>query len=114
LFILWGQKEMLILNSNPMHFHKAPQNLLMNFEFRFDTMSFTRPWCLNKCVRTNLPVSWAVALSLVGMKCVILLNRSTTTMMASNLLDGGKLTKKFHFHHPKFTFLKLGIQFVLL
>jgi hypothetical protein len=28
------------------------------------------------------------------MKCVILLNRSTTTMMASNPLDGGKLTMK--------------------
>jgi hypothetical protein len=28
------------------------------------------------------------------MKCVILLNRSTTTMIASNPLDGGKLTMK--------------------
>jgi hypothetical protein len=28
------------------------------------------------------------------MKCTILLNRSTTTMMASNPLDGGKLTMK--------------------
>jgi hypothetical protein len=28
------------------------------------------------------------------MKCAILLNRSTTTMMASNPLDGGKLTMK--------------------
>ncbi len=39
-------------------------------------------------------VSWVVALSLVGMKCVILLNRSTTTMIASKPLDGGKLTMK--------------------
>jgi hypothetical protein len=31
---------------------------------------------------------------LVGRKCVILLNRSTTTMMASKPLDGGKLTMK--------------------
>jgi len=31
---------------------------------------------------------------LVGMKCAILLNRSTTTMMASKPLDGGKLTMK--------------------
>ncbi len=30
-----------------------------------------------------------------GMKCAILLNRSTTTMIASNPLDGGKLTMKF-------------------
>ncbi len=28
------------------------------------------------------------------MKCAILLNRSTTTMMASNLFEGGKLTMK--------------------
>jgi hypothetical protein len=35
-----------------------------------------------------------MALSLVGMKCVILLNQSTTTMIASNPLDGGKLTMK--------------------
>jgi hypothetical protein len=45
-------------------------------------------------VKNNLPIYWAVALSLVGMKCVILLNRSTTTMIASNPLDGGKLTMK--------------------
>jgi hypothetical protein len=36
-----------------------------------------------------------VALSLVGMKCAILLNQSTTTMITSNPLDGGKLTMKF-------------------
>jgi hypothetical protein len=35
-----------------------------------------------------------VALSLVGMKCAILLNRSTTTIMASKPLDEGKLTMK--------------------
>jgi hypothetical protein len=35
-----------------------------------------------------------VASSLVGMKCAILLNQSTTTMMASKPLDGGKLTMK--------------------
>jgi hypothetical protein len=29
-----------------------------------------------------------------GNKCAILLNRSTTTMIASNPLDGGKLTMK--------------------
>jgi hypothetical protein len=45
-------------------------------------------------VKNNLLVFWAVALSLVGMKCAILLNRSTTTMIASNPLDGGKLTMK--------------------
>ncbi len=37
---------------------------------------------------------WAVASSFVGMKCAILLNRSTTTMMASKPLDGGKFTMK--------------------
>jgi hypothetical protein len=37
-------------------------------------------------------MSWAMALSLVGMKCAILLNRFTTTMIASKPLDGGKLT----------------------
>jgi hypothetical protein len=46
-------------------------------------------------VEKNLPVSWAVALSLMGTKCVILLNRSTTTMIASISLDGGKITMKF-------------------
>jgi hypothetical protein len=46
------------------------------------------------CVKNNLPISWAVAVSLVGMKCAILLNQSTTTMIASNPLDGGKLTMK--------------------
>jgi hypothetical protein len=45
-------------------------------------------------MKNILPVSWAMALSLVGMKCAILLNRSTTTMMASKPLDGGKLTMK--------------------
>jgi hypothetical protein len=45
-------------------------------------------------VKNNLPISWAVALFLVGMKCAILLNRFTTTMMASKPLDGGKLTMK--------------------
>jgi hypothetical protein len=35
-----------------------------------------------------------MALSLVGMKCAILLNRSITTMMASKPFDGGKLTMK--------------------
>ncbi len=42
----------------------------------------------------NLPISWAMAFSLMGMKCAILLNQSTTTMIASNPLDGGKLTMK--------------------
>jgi hypothetical protein len=46
------------------------------------------------CVKNNLLVSWAVALSLVGMKYAILLNQSTTTKIASNPLDGGKLTMK--------------------
>ncbi len=46
---------------------------------------------MNPCVKNNLPVSWAMTPSLVGMKCAILLNRSTTTMIASNPLDGGKL-----------------------
>ncbi len=45
-------------------------------------------------MKNNLPISWVVAVSLVGMKCAILLNRSTTTMIASNPLDGGKLTMK--------------------
>jgi hypothetical protein len=45
-------------------------------------------------MKNNLPVFWVVALSLEGMKCVILLNQSTTTMIASNPLDGGKLTMK--------------------
>jgi hypothetical protein len=45
-------------------------------------------------MKNNLLISWAVV-SLVGMKCVILLNRSTTTtMMASKPFDGGKLTMK--------------------
>ncbi len=35
-----------------------------------------------------------MALSLVGMKCAILLNQSTTTMIASNPFDGGKFTMK--------------------
>jgi hypothetical protein len=32
---------------------------------------------------------------MMGMKSTILLNQSTTTMMASKPLDGGKLTMKF-------------------
>jgi hypothetical protein len=46
------------------------------------------------CVKNNLPISWVMALSLMEMKCAILLNQSTTTMIASNLFDGGKLTMK--------------------
>jgi len=45
-------------------------------------------------MKNNLPVSWAVVLSLAGMKCAILLNRLTTTMMASKPLEGGKFTMK--------------------
>jgi hypothetical protein len=45
-------------------------------------------------MKNNLLISWAMALSLVGMKCAILLNQSTTTMIASNPLDGGKFTMK--------------------
>jgi hypothetical protein len=45
-------------------------------------------------VNNNLPVSWGVAFSLVKMKCPILLNQSTTTMITSNPFDGGKLTMK--------------------
>jgi hypothetical protein len=45
-------------------------------------------------VKNNLLVFWVVALSLVGMKYAILLSRSTTTMIASNPLDGGKFTMK--------------------
>jgi hypothetical protein len=45
-------------------------------------------------MKNNLPVSWAVEFSLVGMKCAILLNQSTTTMIVSNPFDGGKLTMK--------------------
>jgi hypothetical protein len=45
-------------------------------------------------VKNNLPIFWVVALSLVGMKCAILLNQSTTTMIASNPFDGGKFTMK--------------------
>jgi hypothetical protein len=36
----------------------------------------------------------SLTLPLVGMKCAILLNRSTITMMASKPFDGGKLTMK--------------------
>jgi hypothetical protein len=46
------------------------------------------------CVKNNLFISWAMALFLVGMKCAILLNQSTTNMIASNPLDDGKLTVK--------------------
>jgi hypothetical protein len=35
-----------------------------------------------------------MSFSLVGMKCAILLNQSTTTMIASKSLDGGKFTMK--------------------
>jgi hypothetical protein len=35
-----------------------------------------------------------MAFSMVGMKCAILLNHSTTTIIASNPFDGGKLTMK--------------------
>jgi hypothetical protein len=45
-------------------------------------------------MKNNLPLSWVVAFFLVGMKCAILLNRFTTTMITSNPLDGGKLTMK--------------------
>jgi hypothetical protein len=45
-------------------------------------------------MKNNLPVSWVVALFLVGMNYAILLNRSITTMMALKPFDGGKLTMK--------------------
>jgi hypothetical protein len=46
------------------------------------------------CVKNNLPIFWAMAFSLGGLKCAIFLNQSTTTMIASNPFDGGKLTMK--------------------
>jgi hypothetical protein len=45
-------------------------------------------------MKNNLLVSWAVVVSLVRMKCAILLNQSITTMITLNPLDGGKLTMK--------------------
>jgi hypothetical protein len=51
-------------------------------------------------MKNNLPVSWAMAISLVGIKCAILLNQSTTTMIASNLCDGDKLTMNTFSHGP--------------
>ncbi len=87
------------LELNPMRFHRAHQNLLMNFGSQSDTMSFGRPWCLNTYVKNNLLVSWAVALSFVGMKCVILLYRLTTTMIASNPFDVSSPWNPWtHFH----------------
>jgi hypothetical protein len=46
------------------------------------------------CVKNNLLISWVMAFSLMGMKCAILLNQSTTNMITSNPFDGGKLTMK--------------------
>jgi len=46
-------------------------------------------------MKNNVPFFWVMALSLVGMKCAILLNQSTTTMIASNPIDGGKLIMKY-------------------
>jgi hypothetical protein len=73
-------------------------------------------------VKNNLPIFWAVALSLMGMKCAILLNQSTITMITSNPLDGGKLTMKSMdtlFHDPSGinngcnnpTYFLLNVQF---
>jgi hypothetical protein len=45
-------------------------------------------------MNNNLRISWAMALSLMGMKCGILLIQSTITMITSNPLDGGKFTMK--------------------
>jgi hypothetical protein len=45
-------------------------------------------------VKNNLYVSWAVAFSLVIMKCATLLNQLTTTMITLKPLDGGKLAMK--------------------
>jgi hypothetical protein len=45
-------------------------------------------------MKNNLLISWAMTLSFMGMKCAILLNRSTTTMIASKPFDGGKLAMK--------------------
>jgi hypothetical protein len=63
---IWGRNEVFILSSDLVHFHKVRQNLLGNFGFQSDTMSLGRPWCLNTCMKNNLPVSWAVALFLGG------------------------------------------------
>jgi len=63
-----------------------------------------------------------VALSLVGMKCAILLNQFTTTMITLNSLDGGKLTMKSmdtFFHnlsrisngHNNLAYFLLSVQF---
>jgi hypothetical protein len=73
-------------------FLESLPKLVCELEILIQHNALGRPWCLNTCVKNNLPVFWAMALSLVGMKCAMLLNWSTTTMIASNPLD--KLTMK--------------------
>jgi hypothetical protein len=47
------------------------ENLLVNFGSRSDIMSFGRPWCLKMWEKNNLPVSWAMASSFVGIDALL-------------------------------------------
>ncbi len=94
LSISLGAKRSVHLEFRPHSLPQGSPKLTCELWVSIRHYVFGSPWYLKMWEKNNLPVSWAVASSFVGMKWAILLNWSTTTMMASNPLDGGKLTMK--------------------
>ena len=85
------------------------QTMNVNWRTRSETMSVGSPWSQNTCCSTNLAVSLGDASFRGGMKCVILLNRSTTVRMVVWPLEGGrqmiksKETSQGKFHNQMFS-----------
>ena len=72
-----------IFNTGPNSVIKVVQKVLVNLEFRSETIVSGKPWCRKMLLRNILAVSSAVMLVVIGSKCTCLLYRSMTVKMAS-------------------------------
>ena len=82
---------------------KCFQNFEMNWGPRSLMMSSGRPWCLNTSRITIFAVSSLLVVFVHGIKCAILVNRSTTVRIASKPSDGGRSvikSREMDFHGP--------------
>ena len=70
--------NLLFMDSSP---HSPSQNSPVHLESLFETISSGKPCCFQTSLRKDFATSDAVAFSLRGMKCAILVNLSTTTII---------------------------------
>ncbi len=82
---VWGRNEVLSWAPNPCASTRLAKTC-------FWTLGFNLTQCLRgghdawTCMKNNFPMSWVVAFSLMGIKCAMLLNQSSTIMITSNPL----------------------------